>query len=519
MINVTTPFLPILFSRNAAEITFGTPDKVITAGANFSIIMSFNTFPTTGGETLVFSFQKNGVTYARTFTFRVTPNAELYEIARYTGSGVEAFMQTVINGFLSDPAIAENFTFSVSFVDPVWGINIFAQFQSAAAPTLVATGFTRSLILVTTGAVGVNEAWYRFSAWLYIGKSATSSESNSFKTGEMELDCTPDQVVELDIQSYLDAYLSDPEVPTNTIGAFILCTQINRPAFLLFGQKWSSPYERQKQFKTPTFRVLKGGLGSDTFAAQKGNLGTYLSESFLTIRTDRRMALTKTKDWLFYHCNATATYRVRVKMYRDIGIQPLTITAFTAPMTAGQTYQFRSDTQAMIDAGFPTSGLYKYEVWLAPAEGITEITDRITYFIDEDYLDVIFEYENSLGAIEQWKMNGERDQISTASKSIYTKALPFNAAVGDTTLHSYNERTSTALQVSTGPLTAAGALAFPDFLRSRHVWLIRGTLRIRVLIPGGEALAKSWNLSGNHARVGKFTANLPVMKNVVGEVL
>jgi hypothetical protein len=298
------------------------------------------------------------------------------------------------------------------------------------------------------------------------------------------------------------------------------CTEVNRPAYLLFGQKWGDPVERQKNFKSDIFRVIKGGLNPRDFAAEKDDLPEWLHGRFLTNRYER-VVQPKQNDYLYWVCNEKLTgVKVMCQVIFPAGPAITAPEATLASTDIGRTYKIKVVPNDWYGLFAADSEVVRFNVWLAKSDD-TPITEKVSYRIEEHFLDQVFEYENSQGVIESWKFRGERSVGHEITKALYRTELEFDADVEATELQSYNERDNMTMACSTGPLVKSESKAFPDFLRSRYVWLLKdnkGT-KVRVRIPEGKHLAESWNLSGNHQRGGEFTVELGESRNVSREVI
>jgi hypothetical protein len=515
-VTINHALLPVHFSRNAVEVQFSTPDKYTTSGQKGRSLLLFSTFPTSGGETLEVEFTKDGETYTQTFTFAASPDADLYEIEEYSGSGLVAWLGMVIAGLQGDFNLADNYNIGLHADDPIYGISFRALFEDDADISFTATGFNIVVSHPFPAALAVAQANYRLSAWLFLGAN-NSSEVNFTRSPEIELDADENSAVQLNLKNYLDTMLYDYEaVPTSSTP--VECTSVNRPAYLLFGQKWGDPVERKKNFKSPIFRVIKGGLTDRDFAEEKADLPGWLHGRFLTNRYERTAA-PKQSDYLYWVCNEKLTnVKVLCEVVFPVGPAITAPEATLAGSEIGRTYKFKvvpKDYYFLFANDFE---VVQFNVWLAKSDD-TPITEKVSYKIENHYLDQVFEYENSQGVIESWKFRGERSIGHEITKALYRTELPFDAAVEDNQEQSYNERDKMTMTVSTGPLSKSESRAFPDFLRSRYIWLVDGATKVRVRIPEGKHLAESWNLSGNHTRGGEFTVELGESRNVSSELI
>lgn len=520
---ITHPLLPVHFTRNAIDIEFACPDKIITQGRGYRYQISFTNYPDVDGDTLLFTWDNGGVNYARTFTFKTTPDVDELEIQRYTGGSAPAWINGhLIPGLLADPQLAQDFMVGLHDGDPTFGVLMYALFEHETETAPVATGFTIATVILFSGLVGEYQPFYRMSAWLHVARSSEGNFVNALRTGEMELDADAGNNVQLNLERYADEILQETETPTDTTNVPVLCTVINRPAFLLYGQKWGTVLQRQRNYRTPVFRLLKGGMLPREFAAQKSNLPDYWDGRFLTMRPERRVNTTQ-KDWLYWLSpllnTALYTFHIHTKAYRVDGTVQLGNAAFTNTVL-NRTYQIAAGyAQRGVGALAGDSKVYKYEVSIRRVNTIDPaidfITNTVTFWVDEDYLDQVFQYENTYGAIESFKFRGQRTKTAGISKEGYRTSLPFDHKASDTDLHTYGELVAQQITCHTGPLSATDALAMADFVRTRHRWLIlpNGT-RIPARILGGEVVQESLNLEANYARGMDFTVELGVSKGV-----
>lgn len=295
--------LPLQFSRNAIELKFECPDKFTTKGKYSRISMRYTAYPTTAGATLKLEYTKDGETHERTFTFVAAPDADEYEILLYPGSNPLAWVQNhLLPGLLSDPDIALDFQIGISSTDPHIAIDLIARYYDNTDPSFTATNSTITQNVVVGGAIPVSQPFYRLSAWLYVGRNSESM-LNFDPTTEIELDADRNGEVKLDLQDYADALIDAVETPTPITGSPVLCTAINRPAYILYGQKYGDLQNptRKRNYRTDIFRIQKGGLERRLWAAVKNNIQQHFETDFLTLNMERRHA-TQQLDWLTWLC-------------------------------------------------------------------------------------------------------------------------------------------------------------------------------------------------------------------------
>lgn len=505
-VSIIHNLLPVHFSQNAVEVRFSTPDKVVSAGAKNRCLIIFSSYPTTSGDTLVVEYVKDGDTYTRTFTFEASPDADAYEIPIYPGSGLVDWLYQVVAGLQADPNLATDWIVGLWDDNPIYGVLLQAQFEDDTNITFAPTGFSLTTSYPTSGSVGEAEENYRLSVWLYLGRNSGTVSTAFDRSPEIELDADQDNKVELNLQGYLADMLYDYE-PIPTSSAPVECTAVNRPAYLLFGQKWGDPIERNKNYKSEIFRVIKGGLNPRIFAEEKDDLPGWLNQRFLTNRYER-VVQPKQSDYLYWLCNEKLTnVKVMGEVIFPVGPSIASQEETIAATEIGRTYKLKVAPNSWYILFANDDQVVRFNVWLAKSDN-TPITQKVVYQLDKNYLDCIFEYENSLGVIESWKFRGERSIGHKISKSLYRTKLPFSAEAQDTEQKSYNERSEMTMKITTGPLSLSESKAFSDFLRSRYIWLVHSDGKFRVRIPQGKHIAESWNLRGNHARGGEFTVEL-----------
>lgn len=511
-ISITHALLPIHLSRNPIDIEFTCPDKHITLGKYFRRSFAFSTYPTTDGATFTYTYTKDGEEIACTFTFRTAPDPELQEILLYPGSGeLDWVTNHLIPGLLANPNMAQDFLIGMLTAPTYlfWDAQFYAPNSgtiSAVSGCLPISGTPKPAAMPSA------QPNYRLSAWLYVGDGQEVQ-----RTGEIELDADNEQKVKLDLQNYADTLLTDVETPTNTLNVPILCTKINKLAYIVYGQKWGDIPERKKNYRTPEFRIQKGGMEDRQFAAVKSTLGAHLAANYLTLRRERTLRSGQ-KDWLYWLCppgitgitlNMSPTYATSsgssAILFNNVAVTP------------GRAYQFRIDKE--IFAFLPD--LISYALILTYNDGTTyHQAERVTVKLQDTYLDQVFEFENTFGAIESILFTGERTLSATASKQPYSTQPKFNAAATDSNLHTHGELVGKSITCSTGALTASESLAIIDFLRSRHIWYITPTgSRIPVRIPKADAVIESINRDANYARGAEFTAEISLSKSVSAQIV
>lgn len=289
------------------------------------------------------------------------------------------------------------------------------------------------------------------TAWLYVGKMAETT-TDYYRTGEIEGDPDPQKKVRIDFQEYADAILHTVEQPTDYYFQLVQCTNINRPAYILYGQKWGEIPERKKQFRSPIFRIQKGGMEPREFAAKKTTLATHFKTNFLTLRTNRLIGRTQ-QDWITWMAPEDATsVKLMAQPIGNIAISPITIWTEGA-VKGGRAYHFRSDAGIFTPYTIPAT-IYFYEVWLTyTLAGGGETTNKVRYTISDNYMNQAFQFENTYGAIEGICFTGDFNLGASVSKQAYTTQPKFNAKPTDSTRHTYGELVSKIITLSTGALS------------------------------------------------------------------
>ncbi len=520
-INFNNTPLPIYFSRNQVAFRLDCSDVINTAGVQESRAAIISS-ELANDDTLTITWSHESIDYSAAFTFKTSPNAENFEILANTGSppSQDYIINTLIPGLLSHPDIAQFFDARVE-EDTFFGFRLISRVGGPITLAFAINGFTASE-LSTAGVLEVRETDYLATAWVYMANEHNSTLSDFTKIGELELYPAANNLASIDISEILDSFFTAPEIPTSTTNALVECTEINREFFLLIGQKFGDPVARKKQVRSDVLRVLKGGVRHPEFLEETNELTLPpYNGKYLTLRTTREVAADQL-DWLFICPHKDDTEgAVQVQLfYTDYSTT-------TQLLWGGQTverfktYQFAAGfTQAGIKAIADGEGktCYKYTLQFGEDAGILFIprSELATFYVmPDDHLATVMHYENTLGGVESWQFIGNRFLAGSKSSQSYRTPLEDFATVDFQELSSYNEEDTPQLVFNTGPMSQSDALAFRDFLRSRHKWLI---------IPEGDRLPfriadtnyrlDSENMDSDFSRNFEFTAILAPAKGV-----
>lgn len=507
-------------SRNQIAFRFNCPDVVTTAEVKeyrWAIISE----AIENDDTLTIEWSYDGTDYSIQFTFKDSPDAANYEIeSNDTAPDEDYILNTLIPGLLSHPDISEFFDIRVE-EDTFYGFRMVSRVSGPVSLTFTASGFTPTEVGVS-GVAEVRETDYLASVWVYMANAHNSNLLDFTKIGELELYPDSDNKADIDVADIIDSFFSNPETPTDTVNNPVLCTELAREFFLLYGQKFGDPVERKKQGRTDIYTVIKGGMRHNEFVADIGSLIPNATKwRYLTIRSRREVEADQ-KDWLFFHTgpHEISSAQLDWEIFFTDGSTQTGQGWTNQTLTPNKTYQ--------TPAGFTQRGLnivalqlaktaYKYTIQiLGTADGDDVSTEKATFYImSPDHLATVFQYENTLGGIESWRMVGNRTLTGSKSSQPYRRPLPPLSTAGYQELMSYNEEDTPAITFNTGPMSQSDALAFRDFLRSRHKWLLTTDGdRIPFRITDTDYALDSENLEADYTRNFEFKAILAPSKGI-----
>ena len=510
--------LGIYLSRNQAVFQLLCGDAIDTAAVRehrWRVISA--AIPEDDTLTIAWSF--DDVDYSVVFTFKDAPDAALYEIISNGTAPDQVYIEdSLIPGLLTHPDISEFFDIAVE-EDTLFGFRLTSRVSGPITLTITADDFATSGG-ATSGVVGVREPNYLASAWLYVSNAHISELDEYTKLGEFELYPDAANLADIDVSQLLDDFFTEPETPTATTNAPVLCTKITRNFYLLYGQKFGNTVARKKQTRTDIFTVLKGGMTNSEFI----NFGPRLSFNntgwrFLSLRREREVSEAQ-KDWLFIH---TGSVRLRsVSMGAEIFYTDGTTNA--GNIWAGQAFEKNMTYQMSV--GFTETGIkaaaisagktcYKYTLQVGGIGSFSAVSLKTTFRVAlPDYLEVIVEYENSLGGIESWRMTGERALAGGITAEQYRRTLGATPDAGFQQLLSFNEQDQATLSINTGPLSRTDALAYRDLLRARHKWIVKGTARIPFRTDPQSYAVDQETADADHSRAFTFQAILAPEKSI-----
>jgi len=505
-ITLNTNLESVYYAGNDIDLRFLSDAKFTTSPVKAFLSFSFSSLPSANGDTLEISADINGSSFTRVITFNNSPTYADYEIS-YTGN-IQSTLNAIADMLTSDPVLSEHFTFYHNEGD--FSIRINALEAATHNLGVSATGNAAITVnSVTSGAEGVSQPNYRMRLWLIIGNTSESDYNNSYRTKELEFDPDDSNRVHVRIQKYVDTVLDGPGNRPQSSNSFFLDNTNCRPVTIVAGEKLGDPLDLKLAEVLGTFRALRGGLNPIDFAHLGVDIiADNLHSSFLTNRTKRRIAY-KQPDYLsFYTRQAYTGAKVKseVKIFNGVTI---TIEVFSGDLSPNRFYSFSAMADFMAPVGqLPPGVPYSYRVFLTDSSDNAIISDGVTFFIEEDENDLVFEFQNSQGSLETFRFSGEHSFYHEITKEVFQVNRPFNATFEDPQWKSAMEQNKLLLDVSTGALYDYEIKYLAEFLSSRYVWMIVGNDKIPVDILTNKTQAEAQTYSGSNAYPSEFSVRI-----------
>lgn len=500
---ITTTITPpaLSLSRNQMPLRLDAGDA-FTQDARASVYQHTWGAPDVDGDTVQFEWAYDGTTYDITFTFKTTPVAADFDIARYTGASTAAFQAwiegTLIPGLLAHPDFNEFFNAQLYTNGANNGLRIIARDPYFFALNLdqTPTGFTITEASADEGTGQVAAINYAARYWVSIAPTATSTFNSYLRLPEMQAYPDEEGNIDIDIQQIIAPYFRDTELPAlPPTAAFSLLTTAPRKVYVEYGQQSGDPLVRGPISRTAEIRVLPGGVHTHDWPGIRTALPNYFLNSdewrFLTNRK-KQVIYKGTPQFLHWYQAASlpaeplrlilekytasgttkqpaitdtvpvsATFRVmRVPVYPEI---------FAAGATSNATH-FSAHLGTQVDALFTRySEIINFEMRPRPT-GLTTIL-----------------YQNAWGMPETISLPWTRERIATVGKQMYERTRPLNYTAKDSPIETYAEQMVERFEIGIDQADPVDAPHLAELMLAPQAWLMLGddTL-IPIRIMGGK---------------------------------
>lgn len=507
----------LTYSKNQIPLQLNVPDVNDTAGAYSEINLGM-VAPTTEGNTLKIKWSYNGTPYEVVFTFKTTPNPELYEIAVAPALPLPYLVwiiQFLIPGLMAHPEINAHFAIEpLTGVDA--GIKIRAIYPADYDTTISSTGFSHSYISGTVGVKPIKKQ--NFTIFLRVCLQADSDDTLADYIRLPWLNFTPnaDNNVDVDLQPYITEYFRNSELqPLPSLLKFTRLTKVLRKLFVEYGMQYGDPVSRKNITRTTNITVLQGGVSTHDFTGIRANLEQHISPTsgltkFLTNRKTRINYPGQPDHLHFYTQNTqdgdTDLY-IRIVYIDPSGSTELNLgIAGTPDMNRGNAYHIPigDDSLSTLLPAATTSYIVSLE-----AAGDVWQSEKITIHRRSARTGLtILEYQNSQGVPETIGLPWTRKRIAEVSKSYFERRLGLNYNTADAQRIGYNEMLMQAFELSINQAQEPGKEWLAEILMSPQTHLLVGNTRIPVTIKGDKLNMELQNEAGQHFPNPKITVHL-----------
>ncbi len=335
--------------------------------------------------------------------------------------------------------------------------------------------------MTTLGADAVLYANFKIGIDVYVEE--TYGSNNFTRIDTKYLIPNSSNQVDFDIQDELQAFLErETNSPTFNQTAYSTCTNINKRWYITYFEYFGDVPVSYKQTTSSTMRVIKGGIARDKWPAVASDfrllwLGNALSGSvtpkFLITRRQSRTVTLKQQEYLYFIPTAAiSNARLRAKVTYTNNTTTTTTIASYSVLGAGLTFLFPAGyTQlnlASIEAGRTPQS---YIVYLDNTSGALK-SEVICYnIVAGTHIERYFIYENSIGAWETLRTEGQRAHKLDTEKSEFETLLPNSYTADQSEIVSSTEYLQQSFEVYTGHyFTKDEALDLIDALKSEKLF-------------------------------------------------
>jgi hypothetical protein len=505
-ITISTPPDAVYFAQNVVDLQFIALEKFTQNGSIAKVTFDIGQ-PLVDGDGFNFATSLNGDPYDVDIIFRAAPDPLLYELVIYDGvSEYAVFLQGVIDLLTSHHDLSEAFSFGFS----VNSDKIVAQglFMDLNTPVITGIVITTSQVNDNLGVIPVSLLNYRMRLWLIIGNEMLSDYVDSYRTPEIEYDPDYQGKVQARLNQYFDSVISQAEPLPAINNDYNLAKYVNRPVSVVVASKYGIPLVNQKGNVIAKFRVLQGGMTHTDLSklTESASLASVLGARFLTNRFTRYVASDQ-PGYLFYYADQdlpNADFIIKATFFKS---PAETLTIFSGPLAAGLTYGINVQIDIIANDSIWTANdtITKLEMSILDT-GVGTGTNTVCIIPEIDYQTIWFEYRNTFGIPETIKFSGDFQFYHSITKQLFEKDLPWEASLEDPTFLSALETNSLFIDVSTGALRREDAMAFSEFIASRHVFMLQNGERLPIRIVSTEAISNREDHNLSTAYPTSFTA-------------
>lgn len=513
---ISPPYLA--FSRNQIPLRLNVPDLYTEAGAYEEIDFQLNP-PDTDDDTMQLTWSYNGVDFDITFTFVASPDPEVYEIEKYTGSELSDYIDWIsdvlVPGLMSHPEV--NIHFQIEFFTNLsdYGIKMRAAFQGDYNLSLIPTGYSSSVVNSTDGALPELNENFKVFVRVYFQSDLDDTLAQYNRGPFLNFYPNNDGHVDLDLQPYIHEYFRASELPTYPAPkAFIRCTKILRDIYAEYGVQYGSPVQRKNISRTAKVRVLQGGVATHDFPAVRDDIPAYfkndLQPLFLTNRKIRTLYPGQ-PDFLHFYMSVKITELTTVQL----GIQTFTpggdattfinLTDYDA-LEGANVYRFPIDVDALTPS-IPANAI-SYKLWVKRSDN-NWTSEKITVHRREKPIGLtVLEYQNALGVVETIALPWNRQRVTDISKGYYERRLGLNYAASDAQRIPFNEIMMDRFDLAINQNNEPDRAWLPELMMSPEVSLLIGFERIPVTLSAGKLNQELQNEAGHFFANPKISVQL-----------
>lgn len=258
-------------------------------------------------------------------------------------------------------------------------------------------------------------------------------------------------------------------------------------------------------------QVLKGGLkylDVPTIPDLENDFYGLTAKPFQTWQPDGKQVTAAEPHFLYFLTDFQITgpdyYELTATVYYTDGTTDTSVINTNAVAGRWDVYYYRVGFEVEgLNLLQPTKTPYKYTVQLTETGGGMASEVRTFYLVDETRQDRFFLYENSFGAWETLRCNGDMEAVASVAKTEAANLLQAGYAATDAIIQQKSQGYEDAFTVFTGYKSKAEAIHLREFINSENYFEVIDGYRIPVVVDAGS-FKLEFDKTGDYAYGLKF---------------
>ena len=282
------------------------------------------------------------------------------------------------------------------------------------------------------------------------------------------------QQVEFSVDEQLHAFLErEINAPDYMQTVVAQCNNINKRWYITYTEFYGEPAVFHKVITSDVKKVFKGGVNHEYFTTFNNLWFTIFPLTpFLITKRVKRNATKQQQEYLYYvNAIGNAPHRLMVRVDYSNNTNT-TINAMNVNLQSECTHLLPSGfNQLNLEALNPTLRALRWYVWLEATTSILVSEVLVYEIVKPSHIERYFIYENSLGAWETLRTEGQKEHSVEIKKNEFEKLLPFNYKAEEGNIISRTENYQDMQEVYTGHyFTKEEAQDLIDLLKAENIF-------------------------------------------------